>query len=680
MNKVIKNIESNSKIKVVFTDLFDTLIHRTVHPYFVYKLWAKLLIRELGMVISIDELYRIRISAINTLAKDLGCNKVEIPYDILIQEIFHRLSNSNRIDDIAMEKFHMYFREADYQAEIPVQFKNQELVEGLRYLKEKNYKLFIVSDFHLPATLIKRLLEYHGILDLFNDVFSSCDHSKSKESGDLYQFLLTETNSKASETSMMGDNKKSDFINASKNGLYAQYLKHYSHKIRNKKNLLGSSEKDFIETCKKTEKVCKKSEHPFSEYIIHFYFFTERLYEQCKKKGIKDLFFLAREGHYLKELFDKYQHSNILIKEDKIKTHYLRASRHSATQVSLKPIEEEEFLPVKKKYDNQSTRNFLSAYRIEGEVANEILSQIGVNPDEVILDFASSNVLIDLRKNTLFKDQYEANRTYQKKAFDAYLDSFNVNFTNDGLNLVDVGWGGTMQEKIHQYLDRKIDVTGYYIGLKEIYTIENKTKRFGLNFSVYPKIDYTDHILMANGQLYEQLLAASHGSTLGYSLSDEAPTLEFHEENEKKVFDNYILPIQNFMNTQFDVLNSNLKSCYYSSNMVQNFMTDMALRSGILTRKKELKFIQDISQGFYQNVGNNQVGIAYDPNELSLSKKALLKEFLWTPEKTFRYLVKIKPLLFSKKLSWLGWTVNLTYYYIHINRAFKNKLFSKKLV
>ena len=260
------------------------------------------------------------------------------------------------------------------------------------------------------------------------------------------------------------------------------------------------------------------------------------------------------------------------------------------------------------------------------------------------------------------------------------LNSFNVDFEAEGMTLVDVGWGGTMQECIYDYLDKKVPVTGYYIGLGEIYNIKKNTKRFGLNFSVYPKKEFSDFILQANGQLYEQLLAAPHGSTIGYSLNSESPTLEYHEPNEKRVFEDFILPIQNFMDEQFMNLCIVMGKLTYTDEMVQDYLTDLSLRLGLNTNSEKLKFIQSISQGFYQNIGGNKVGMVYDPSQLTITKKQLLIQFLWSPEKIFRYLVKIRPMLYSKNLSLLGWPVGLTVYYIKLNRWIKNLFFGKQLL
>ncbi|PIB23030.1 HAD family hydrolase [Maribacter sp. 4G9] len=680
MNTTIHTIKNNPKVKVVLTDLFDTLIHRNVHPLYVFKIWAKLLIRDLGLNLDIDTLYKIRMDVQNTLAKDLKTVKDEIPYYKVIQELHARLGNTDLLGVVSFEKFMNSSLEADYRSEASVQFMNDDLIGGLQMLHEEGYKIFIISDFHLPKSVIQRLLQWHKVDHLFNDIFMSCDFEKSKETGTLYPMVMQHIGVHGEECSMMGDNMHSDIQQARKQNINTFYLKHANHKFRNKKNLFGSVESDFIRSCRDIEKNCKRSEHPFSEYILHFYFFTERLYTEARQKEIKNLFFLAREGLYLKQLFDTYQRLNGFDETDYIRTHYFKASRHSAKQVSLRPIAEEPFMPVKKNYDHRSTHQFLSDFNLTESEILAIAEEIGVDKDKVIENFSASDVLKKLRTNETFKIRYEQHRQEQKNAFDTYLKSFGVDFGKEGMVVVDVGWGGTMQECIHDYIGGQVAVTGYYIGLREIYNIQEKTKRFGLNFSVYPEKGYSDHILQANGQLYEQLLAAPHGSTLGYSKNPDMPTIEYHEPNEKKVFDEFIAPIQDFMEDQFILLNNNLSSVVYDQDMAQKYLTDLALRLGLFTNKKKLKFIQLISQGFYQNIGSNKVGIKYDAAQLSMSKKQLLKQFLWSPEKTFSYLVKVKPLLYNRKLAWLGWTVRSTYYYIKANKWFKRKFFSKDLI
>ena len=682
MTQLLKKIQSTSPQKVVFTDLFDTLIHRTVHPNYVLKLWGKFLVRELGLSLSVDELFAIRAEALSYLCKENSVPSVELPYNLLITEVYHRLVNTDLIFGVALQRFEKVFQRADYVAETSVQFKNDTLITDLRQLKEQGAKIYLITDFILPKQTIAQILEHHAITDLFDETFVSCTLQKSKEKGSLYPYVLKQTALDPETVVMMGDNKHSDVDNAKKFGIKGIHLKHLSHKLRNRKNLFGTDNRKFLKACKLTERECQNSEYPYSEYVLHFYFFIERLYIQAQKEGLKNLFFLAREGYFLKQLFDTYQKMNRFTTQATINTHYLKMSRHSALQIALRPLIEENFDGFKGALGRMSAADFLEKFQFSQSFIGRILGELtDPSKNEVQSNFFNTSTFAELRENRTFADRYEAYRVKQRAAFDQYLHSFEVDFKREGIYLVDVGWGGTMQQNLYRYLNEKVPVTGYYVGLKEVYNIQPDTKRYGLNFSIYPSRSYSDNVLMANGQLYEQLLGAPHGSTLGYtSDSDTASALTFHEKNEKAVYENLVQPVQAYMFEQFKILFTRLRSIDYNQEISQQYMTDMALRTGILGKKKNIEFVDGLSRGFYSNVGENKVGVAYSPSQIKGSKLALCSGFLKSPEKLFRYLVKVKPFMYAKGLYWLSPTVNLTYYYIKFNFWFKKRWLGKGLI
>lgn len=657
------------------------MVHRNVHPNYTLRLWGKFLIRELELSIDVNELFSIRAEALSLLSKNQKLSSVEIDYDLVIMEVYQRLLNSNKILDVSYDSFVEVFQRADYEAEISVQFKNEAVIADLVYFKENGYVIYLISDFYLPTKVISQILEFHGISDLFEDIFVSCSLGISKENGNIYPYVLQQTSTDPKTAIMMGDNSKSDVENAERHQIDAIKLKHTFHKIRNLRNLFGNDAYNFDQACKKIEVECQKSQHPLSEYILHFYFFTERLYIRAKKTGIKNLFFLSREGFYLKRLFDAYQEMNNFSGTSKINTHYLKISRHSALQMSLKPLHEEDFSAFNGHLRKLSAIQFLDGFNFSEVIKKQIIKELGDISKDVSLDFFHSESMSKLRDNTTFTELYESYRKLQKTAFDTYLNSFSVDFEKEGMHLVDVGWGGTMQENLFRFLGKTIPVCGYYLGLKEVYDIQPETKRYGLNFSVYPSRTITDEVLMANGQLYEQLLGAPHGSTVGYTLDNpESFALTFHEENEKQVFEKLVAPVQEYMIIQFKKLFEILRPIDYPQDLAQQYLTNMALSNGIFGNKKNVKFIDQLSLGFYQNVGQNKVGLAYNPKQLEKNKTALLVQFIKSPEKLFRYLVKIKPFMYRKGLYWLSWPVNLTYFYIKFNFWFRKKWMNKRLL
>ncbi len=681
MKDLHQKVSKNNLCKIIFTDFFDTLIHRNVHPNYTLKLWAKFLVRELGLSISACELFIIRKDSLRYLAKKQKKRALEISYEEVVKEVYKRLRNNEYLSKCLYSNFKTIFEQADFISETSVQFKNDDLITSLEILKKKGFQIYLVTDIYLSQAVMLKILNFHQILPIFDDVFVSCELSKSKEGANIYPTILNKLQVSPNEVIMVGDNKRSDIINANKFKIDSVHTKNLKHHFRNKKNLFGSDTTSFKKACKAVERSCKQSKHQYSEYIINYYFFTERLYSRVRKDGIKDLFFLAREGLYLKTLFDNYQELNQIEDTHKINTHYLKASRRSGLLVSLKPLEQENFRDCAKNFGHMSGTKLLDWFLFSAKTKTKIVENIALDFEQVHENIFESAIMNTLREDVVFKEHYETNRTLQKKAFKNYLYAFKPDIESEGMALVDVGWGGTMQECIYNFLGKNIPVTGYYIGLKEIYQIEPNTKRFGLNFSLYPSHDISFDILKANGQLYEQLLGAPHGSTLGYTFENGvATTIEFYDENEKYVFDHYIKDLQEFMLIKFEELFLTLRPINYTQKMAQMYMTDMALRIGVFSTKKKIKFFNDISKGFYQNVGENKLGLAYSPKQLQLKKRNLIKTFLRTPEKVFRFVVKVKPYLLAKGFYWLSSPVNLVYYYMKFNFWIKKKCFPKRLL
>jgi len=679
LNSLYQKVTNTLPSKVIYIDLFDTIIHRTVHPNYCIKLWAKFVIREFGLKITPDELFIVRKNALGYIAKNLQCSILEVSYQDLVLEIYERLRTNNLLKKDCLKGFTEIFNEADYKSEIAVQFTNKNTVNTLKQLKIEGYTIYLITDFYLSKDIICKILNFHEIASIFDDIYVSSDLNKSKARSSIYQLVLEVNSHRPEEVIMIGDDNQSDIINAAKFGIRGIRTKNIKHHFRNKRRLFGNNQKDFNKICRETENRCSTSNYTYSEYIIHFYFFTERLYQKAKEAKIKNLFFLSREGLYLKKLFDHYNTTQINV--EPINSHYLKISRKSAQLVTLKPLQEEKFENFREQHVQMSGIQLLKWLRFPDVIIEKIKIAINGDLNHIHTNIFTSELMEELRQVQLFGEYYEQIRVNQKNGFNTYLNSFKVDIETEGIHLVDVGWGGTMQENLYKFLKKEIPVTGYYLGLKSIYNIENRTKRYGLNFSIYPSTGFTDSILKANGQLYEQLLSANHGSTVGYHSQNKGNhVIEDYEKSEKYVYDNYIKDVQDYMFKEYKILLEDLNKVVYSYDSVQNYMTDMALRLGIFTGRKKIKFIEAISDGFYQNVGENKVGLSYSPKQLRSRKRHLLKLLIISPEKVFRFLVKLKPYMHDKGLYWLSFPLNLIYYYIKFNFWLKKKIFSKRLL
>ncbi|WP_100613544.1 HAD family hydrolase [Confluentibacter citreus] len=662
-------------ITTLFTDYYDTIVHRKVHPNQALRIWSKLIITELGLNTTIENLYFTRISSSEYLAKKYGLDDVELSYEVLKNEIALRLINSNLLPPSKRDSFLRIFELADLKSEQMVQYLNPNTLEFLKTLKSQGIKIVLISDFYGPKSLFENLLEHHGIKHLFEDIYTSSQLGKSKHRGNIYLDILNRLGLEPHKTMMVGDNKRSDFLKAKEAGMSAYRLPHKKYLLKNKINNLGSDKTNLNNAIESIRKKTREEQYmPFTEYIIFYHVFIMRLFENCSKEGIKNLFFLSREGQFLKKLFDSYQDSILLSKDNAIKTHYLKISRQASLQISFKPLEEENFNYLKKNYQDLSVSRFLDTFNCTENFKMDIAQELQLDIDKTIQDFFNSQAFELLKGNSKFQIFYDTNRTSNKEVFNNYVNSLLDGNTHDEMVLVDVGWGGTMQESIYEFYKKEKAISGYYLGLKEIYTIEEKTKRSGLLFSILPYATYSDHILMANTQLYEQFSAASHGCVLGYSEEAKDFTIEVHKAEEKWLYDNYIKLHQEQMFTIHQELLKTMAPICYSDQMLNDALNDFALKTGLLQNHRKLAFLQTLSSGFYQNIGENKVGISYQPTKLGSPIKYTIG-FLLRPERFFRYLVKIKPTLYSKNkvLAYL-FPSYLIYVYFKFNKWVRFKI------
>lgn len=189
MKELLNKINTDT-INTVFTDYFDTIAHRTVYANSVLRIWSKRIITELGWAIETDDLYFGFKAATTHLADTYNVNDNEIPYQRVLEEVFMRLNNSNLVGDADKDSFLSLAECMHYKVESEVQFINTSTLNFLRICKQKGKKIYIVSDFYTTKSIFVRLLEHHGISDVFDDIFVSSELKLSKHRGSIYNKIL----------------------------------------------------------------------------------------------------------------------------------------------------------------------------------------------------------------------------------------------------------------------------------------------------------------------------------------------------------------------------------------------------------------------------------------------------------------------------------------------------------
>lgn len=301
----------------------------------------------------------------------------------------------------------------------------------------------------------------------------------------------------------------------------------------------------------------KYKENNFSNHAFSLVLFTQRLYEQLKSSGCKDVLFMSREGQFLKKLFERYCEIKKEIGQDvnSITTHYFYGSRNSIMTASVKPLAEESF-DLMLRYFNFFIKPKMFMYSIgfSEEQIKMVQESFGKKTNRLCLSFKNSKTFKLLKQNDTFKQIYEENRTKQSQAFGKYMNTFNLNYKQDGLCFVDIGYHGTMQDLIYKFFDEKVNMQGYFIKNRAKENIKNS--KMGLLGDSLNKKLFGSKINKYDTFNYEQILRADHGRCLGYEVIDETtakPIIDTKHDDEA-VFEKYVKFMQDQIYEKFEII------------------------------------------------------------------------------------------------------------------------------
>lgn len=494
--------------EVIFVDCFNTVLKRNVKSKEVFIEWTKKLSSKYNINSEIIYTLYKKITFHNTLKSIVYEKNIIADFNSVLEDLFNKLHNNN----LNIDKLEFLNDAKDFyrDCECEVLYPNLEIIKMIKAKKSEGKKIFIVSDFNCNSNFIKSLLADKGLLNLFDNVYSSCDYKMEKATGKLYKKIMQDNKLKKNQITMYGDNIMSDVVMAKKNGLKANRVgKNYKYKS----NTIINDEWDEIFNL-------DIQDFNYSNHAFPLFLFTERLYNSLIADKSKDILFMSREGQFLKRLFDRYIEirKELGINELDINSHYFYGSRNSIMKASVKELENEDFDFLFRFFFFMTARSFMISIGFSDEQIEEIKNNIGINIDKMSLNFKSSKLFKELKNNAKFKEIYDNNRKSQAEVLKHYIDTFKIDTKTDKLVFVDIGYHGTMQDLIFKYLSGNVKMKGYFVKSRAISTEDNM--KVGLLSDNNNKNLFGHTINKYDAFNYEQILRADHGRCLGYTMSD----------------------------------------------------------------------------------------------------------------------------------------------------------------
>ncbi|MBR6162519.1 hypothetical protein IKQ26_01330 [bacterium] len=502
----------DKKEKVYSFDIFDTLITRkTVFPEAVF-----LAVQEKIRVLNLPEFLKNNFSLLRKEAEKY-CTEREFQlhnkFDCTINNIYEVIKNNYQLESNTVEAI----KQLEIEEEINNAFPIIENINKVKNLISENKKVILISDMYLPSEVLREILV--NIDDVFKyiEIYTSSDTGKRKSNGSLYR-LIQEKYKIIEHT---GDNEFSDVVQAKWNGIKAnkvicEGLKEYEKRLIKKypKNLYLQKSVGISRLLRQNSKPNGVFDFALSFAAPVLYGYTDWVLAESLRRGIKNLYFVARDGFVPKIIAD------IIIREKNydIKTHYFYSSRRASRIAEEKNIEEY-ITQIFSELEDRQTEEFI-AKRFE-ITKEELLSFGGASREKLLSNPEFKNLIINKHKE-------------KKSLFLSYIRQ-EINFT-EPFAFVDLNGSGRTQDNLAHLINDNIcktDIVSFY-------------------FSLQPNMEYRENSIKSayinsynfNSLFLELMCRTLHGQTLGYGRQEGkiVPLLEYdnNPNMEKWGFEVYL--------------------------------------------------------------------------------------------------------------------------------------------
>lgn len=261
---------------------------------------------------------------------------------------------------------------------------------------------------------------------------------------------------------------------------------------------------------------------------------------QARKMGIKNLWFLARDGYLLNAMAERVCRACGI----DIKIRYLYCSRRALRMPTYHLIGDEAYEYLLSWGYYCTPRSVLARAELVGEDGERLLSSIGFNdPDERLSRVRFDELCRALRENGELIRYLKQKSEASYPAAMAYLKQEGL-FDTDTVAIVDSGWTGSMQHSLRVLLESGGyggRIIGFYFGMyaepRCARDGEFLTYYFNASGPLFRKLYF-------NNNVFECMLSAPHPMTVSYVLDNGVAAPTFASYCSKEMLNDIELQIK----------------------------------------------------------------------------------------------------------------------------------------
>ena len=464
----LAGVLSAPQIKLVVFDIFDTLLTR---PLLEPEDIKTLIARQAGDAAG-QAYKRFRVEAEIRARQRKG-------RDVGLEEIYRELAALSGLPEEEMAALRRLEEGLEYAAVKP----RRQAIELLNLATAAGKQVVLASDMYLPRTVIEKMLADHGVSG-WHKLYLSNDCGLRKDEGRLYPHMMAEEQVKVEQMAVVGDNERSDLQIPGDMGMTPCHVLRPLELARAVPRL-----EPLVETVLATDDIHTRTalgmilrRHfdplffdrfdpaslfpvPAPHTIGHAILgpivlsFVQWLGKQAKKDGVERLYFLSREGKFLKQAHDRWHAGEA----QQPQSAYLVLSRRAVVVPMIQDLDDVLKIASTQKYYPNSLTSFLyerfGIKLTEAELAG-IYDQKIWSKGKLVESNGVDNVQ---HLQPLLKFLFERiHRQGQDElpGLMKYLEEIGLN-DSCRLAVVDIGYSATIQGRLNRLLNRHVH--GYYL-------------------------------------------------------------------------------------------------------------------------------------------------------------------------------------------------------------------------
>lgn len=450
--KPLVDLIERRAVDVLSLDCFDTLVGRAVaRPTLAFRLMGDAL-REAGILpawCASENFMHLRATAEKRARDRLGTHSV-VP-EVMLAEIYEELTEvvppARRAEAMALE----------LEVEARVSIADLALLALAERAQANGIKVAVVSDTYLSGEQLATLLQRSSQGRFKPDLILTSSDNRTNKGHDLFKLLVQRVGVPAGRVAHLGDNHEADVVGARRHGLLAFHFTTSTELERQVLRLEESratpreaSDAGWTYLRNRALWRCENVPDDLAPYFRlgafvygpAFTAFADWAVTQMRAFGMKAAACFMREGEFLAEIIRRAAEADGY----EVRCAPLYISRQAAFRASLTELDE------KVLYGALSRRR--------PPTVAAFCASLGLSPEELKLSGATSETPLseETLVNTVFsrvlkepmRSRVRADAREQRRLLLEHLAE--VAPGSEGVAMVDLGWGGSIQKFLHSAL------------------------------------------------------------------------------------------------------------------------------------------------------------------------------------------------------------------------------------